>query len=127
MKKLKVRSESMAIIKQRDIAEMDDSTIQSKIKELRSELHQEMGVVAAGGKAQNHGRMREIRRTVARLLTQVHQLEKGGSASKKMVVQAGQAAEKIVEKKPVVKKEKKPEVEKKLEVKKEKKPEVKKK
>jgi large subunit ribosomal protein L29 len=40
------------------------------MEKLRMELLQKYGKVSAGGAAENPGRIREIRRTVARILTE---------------------------------------------------------
>jgi len=71
----------MAIIRKKEMREMDDSTLEKKLTDLRSELYSELGFIAAGGKASNPGRIREIRRTIARILTlRRERAAKGGVA-----------------------------------------------
>ena len=55
----------MAIIRVKEMA--------GKLRDVREELFSERGTVAAGGRPKNAGRIRELRRTVARLLTVAHQ------------------------------------------------------
>ncbi len=59
----------MAIIRKKEMREMDDVTLEKKLGDLKSELYSELGFIAAGGKASNPGRIREIRKTIARILT----------------------------------------------------------
>ena len=59
----------MAIIRMKEMRELDDSTLEKKLGDLRSELNSELGFIAAGGRASNPGRIKEIRRTIARILT----------------------------------------------------------
>ncbi|MEM3399668.1 MAG: 50S ribosomal protein L29 [Candidatus Micrarchaeia archaeon] len=59
----------MAILRSNEIREMSRKTREEKIQELKRELNQELSLVAAGGRASNPGRIREIRRTIARILT----------------------------------------------------------
>lgn len=59
----------MAIIRKKEIRGFDEPTLDAKLEELLQELNREQGTVASGGKASNAGRIRELRRTVARILT----------------------------------------------------------
>ncbi|MFH1306466.1 MAG: 50S ribosomal protein L29 [Candidatus Micrarchaeota archaeon] len=59
----------MAIIRKREIHEMDSKSLEQKLFELRKELNSEKGMVAGGGRSQNPGRIRELRKTIARILT----------------------------------------------------------
>lgn len=59
----------MAILRIKEIREMDDAALDKRIKELREVLNAELGSVAAGGKASNPGRIKETKRTIARILT----------------------------------------------------------
>jgi len=43
--------------------------IDEKIREMRDELSREKTIRASGGSIENPGRMKEIRRTLARLIT----------------------------------------------------------
>jgi len=55
----------MAILKSKDISKMSTKEIQDRIKELKSELMREKVNLAKGGKI----KVREIKRTIARLHT----------------------------------------------------------
>jgi len=59
----------MAILKLKEIRDMEDAALDKRVGELRDQLNAELGSIAAGGKASNPGRIREIRRTIARILT----------------------------------------------------------
>jgi len=59
----------MAIIKKKEMRQLDDATLDKKLGDLRTELYSELGFIAAGGKASNPGRIKEIRRTIARIMT----------------------------------------------------------
>jgi len=59
----------MAILRMKEIVELEDSKLESKLLELKKELHAELGSVAAGGRASNPGRIKELRRTIARIKT----------------------------------------------------------
>lgn len=48
---------------------MAPETLRQKLLDLRRELNSEKGTIASGGKAQNSGRIRELRKTIARILT----------------------------------------------------------
>ena len=54
---------------------MDAEALRGKLSELRNELRIDRGHVASGGKASNPGRMKELRKGIARILTVVK--EKG--------------------------------------------------
>lgn len=55
----------MAILKNKDIVKLNEKEIQEKIKELKMELVKEKITATKGGKLKT----REIKRTIARLLT----------------------------------------------------------
>jgi large subunit ribosomal protein L29 len=59
----------MAILRSEEIRDMAEEEMNDKIFELRSELLSERSKIAAGGVADNPGRIKEIRRTIARILT----------------------------------------------------------
>ncbi|MBS3050636.1 MAG: 50S ribosomal protein L29 [Candidatus Aenigmarchaeota archaeon] len=60
----------MAILKSRKLREMSEKDTTEKLKELRLELSKEMASSEIGGSVKNPGRIREIRRTIARIKTQ---------------------------------------------------------
>jgi large subunit ribosomal protein L29 len=63
----------MAIIRSSEIRQLSDVELQEQMEKLRIELIQYYGKVSAGGSTENPGRIRELRRTVARLMTEKNQ------------------------------------------------------
>jgi large subunit ribosomal protein L29 len=59
----------MATIRIKQIKEMSQEELVKKIGELRLDLFKEMGNVKMGRPIKNPGRIREIKRTISRLLT----------------------------------------------------------
>ncbi|MCK4883688.1 MAG: 50S ribosomal protein L29 [Candidatus Diapherotrites archaeon] len=59
----------MAILKASEIRELNQKELESKLKDLRSELSRERAHVSSGTRPENPGRLRIIRRTIARILT----------------------------------------------------------
>lgn len=66
----------MAVLRKRQIREMEANERDKKISELRLELMKEKGHAAVSGAVTNPGKIREIRKTVARLLTQKNMKKK---------------------------------------------------
>ncbi|MDD1720128.1 MAG: 50S ribosomal protein L29 [Methanoregulaceae archaeon] len=60
----------MAIFRARDVRQLSDVELQEQLSKLRIELIQHYGKVSAGGSTENPGRIRELRRTVARMMTE---------------------------------------------------------
>jgi large subunit ribosomal protein L29 len=59
----------MAIFKIDEIRNMNQEEIAEELHKLQSELVRERGVVTAGGAPEKPGRIRDIRRTIARIET----------------------------------------------------------
>ena len=59
----------MAMLKIDDVRNMSAEEIEEELRSLESELIREKGVVAAGGAPEKPGRIRDIRRTIARIKT----------------------------------------------------------
>ncbi len=59
----------MPILRKREIRQMMPEERKKKLNELRTELVHLRTTVAAGGTIENPARIREIRRTIARILT----------------------------------------------------------
>lgn len=59
----------MAILRAKDIRKMKPEELKKRLKELRLELSKELGNVKMGRPIKNPGRIRELRRTIARILT----------------------------------------------------------
>ncbi|MDI6720869.1 MAG: 50S ribosomal protein L29 [Candidatus Aenigmarchaeota archaeon] len=69
----------MAILKMKKIREMDDKEIDEKFSELKLEISKEIASSEIGGTVKNPGRIREIKRTIARIKT--YRNKKGGGKS----------------------------------------------
>lgn len=59
----------MPILRKREIAQLLPEERQKRLDELRTELGRMRTTVESGGRIENPARIREIRRTIARLLT----------------------------------------------------------
>lgn len=66
----------MAILKSKDIWEMDVDEIQNKLDELRAELSKNISKSSASGIIENPGKVRELKRTIARVLTILNEKQK---------------------------------------------------
>jgi large subunit ribosomal protein L29 len=62
---------NLAIIKKKQLKQMSDSELSTRLSELRLEMAKERGQIAIGGTPSNPGRIKEIKRTIARILTQI--------------------------------------------------------
>ena len=65
----------MIIMKAKEIATMSPADIEQKVVELKQELAKERASIASGTKSENPGKIRKLRRDVARLLTVKRQKE----------------------------------------------------
>lgn len=74
------RKRKMAILRSDEIRDMSLDEMRSKLREFRSELTRERSVAAAGGSLENPARIRELRRTIARILTIMREVQKKGGA-----------------------------------------------
>lgn len=59
----------MSILKPKKIREMNENDISEKMRELKLELSKEIAASKVGGRVKSPGRIREIRRTIARIKT----------------------------------------------------------
>ncbi len=59
----------MAIFKMKEIRDMNDGEIAEELHKLELDLIRERGLVTAGGAPEKPGRIRDIRRTIARIKT----------------------------------------------------------
>jgi large subunit ribosomal protein L29 len=59
----------MTVIKAKDIREMSPGEMKKKLEELRDELMHERGVAAMGGAPTSPGKIRQLRISIARILT----------------------------------------------------------
>jgi large subunit ribosomal protein L29 len=60
----------MAILRSRDVQQLSDVELQEQMEKLRMELVQHYGKVSAGGATENPGHIGELRRTIARMITE---------------------------------------------------------
>ncbi|OWT33686.1 50S ribosomal protein L29 [Methanobrevibacter sp. 87.7] len=66
----------MAILRSREIWEMENEEIQEKLLELKDELAKNIAKSSASGVIENPGKIRELKRTIARVLTIMNEKEK---------------------------------------------------
>ena len=59
----------MAILRPDEIRNMAESEIEEQINDMKLELAKERGQIAVGGFPENPGRIKELRRTLARIKT----------------------------------------------------------
>jgi len=102
----------MGIIRFKEIVAMSPEDRQKKLVDLRAEQSRLRTMIKAGGAVENPTKVREIRRTIAQILTVEHEIKLGiGKHAKKEEEKPKKKAEKPEkkaekpEKKPKVKKE----------------------
>ncbi len=78
----------MALVRPKEIREMDSAARKAKLKELRSELMHERGVAAMGGAPPSPGKIRALRKSINRLLTIIGEEEKKTRGDKKVRTEA---------------------------------------
>jgi large subunit ribosomal protein L29 len=62
----------MAIFRAHEVRQMSDVELSEQLSRLRLELIQKYAKVSSGGATENPGRIRELKRTIARILTEIH-------------------------------------------------------
>jgi large subunit ribosomal protein L29 len=67
--KIKQVSKNMAILKTRDARKQDMAELDKKVRELRLEIAKEKANIAIGAPVSSPGKMREMKKTIARILT----------------------------------------------------------
>lgn len=65
----------MALLRTKEIREMNEKERSEKLKELEDELMHERGVAAMGGAPASPGRLRALRKNISRLLTIIREEE----------------------------------------------------
>jgi large subunit ribosomal protein L29 len=73
----------MAILRAGEIRKMGSKDREKKLLELSLELAKTKGSVSMGASAQSPGRIREIRKSIARIKTLETEIKRGEAASKK--------------------------------------------
>jgi len=71
----------MAILKRNELKQMNKTAVENKLLELRKELVKANAQIAMGTMPENPGRIKEIKRTIAKLIT----LRKSKEVGKKHV------------------------------------------
>jgi large subunit ribosomal protein L29 len=66
----------MAILRSKEIWEMEIEDIQEKLIELKAELAKNISKSSAAGVKENPGKIKELKRTIARVLTIMSQRQK---------------------------------------------------
>ena len=66
----------MAILRSKEIWEMEIEDIQEKLIELKAELAKNISKSSAAGVNENPGKIRELKKTIARVLTIMNQKQK---------------------------------------------------
>ena len=66
----------MAILRSKEIWEMEIEDIQDKLNELKAELAKNISKSSAAGVNDNPGKIKELKRTIARVLTIMSQRQK---------------------------------------------------
>jgi large subunit ribosomal protein L29 len=62
----------MAIFRAHEVRQMSDVELSEQLSKLRLELIQKYAKVSSGGATENPGRIRELKRTIARILTEIN-------------------------------------------------------
>ena len=60
----------MAIFRASEVSQFSNAELSEQLNKLEMELVQDLGKVSAGGAHENPGRIREIKRTIARIKTE---------------------------------------------------------
>lgn len=60
---------TVAILKIDEIREKSEAELQEKVNDLKQEIVEEKGQIETGGFAENPGRIKEMRRTIAKIKT----------------------------------------------------------
>jgi len=69
----------VAILRAEEIRGMSKEEMLGRLKEFRAELARARATAAAGGSLENPARIRELKRTIARILTIIKEKQKGGA------------------------------------------------
>ncbi len=68
----------MAILSPEEIRAMNRDEMIGKLRELRDELARDRTTLGAGGTIENTAKIKDLKRTIARLLTIIKEKERGG-------------------------------------------------
>ncbi|MDY6966352.1 MAG: 50S ribosomal protein L29 [Halobacteriota archaeon] len=65
----------MSILRLDEIRKMSEDVMEDQLEDLKNDLIRERGIASAGGAPENPGRIREVRRTIARIKTIQREME----------------------------------------------------
>lgn len=68
----------MARLRAKEIRAMSVEELMEKLRELRAELAKARATAAAGGSLENPSQIRQLKRTIARILTVIREKKGGG-------------------------------------------------
>jgi large subunit ribosomal protein L29 len=74
-------------LKAKEVRELSDEELASRLVELKEELAKQRGQVASGTRPENPGKVRPTRKSIARILTIQRQREKSAEKKAKKEVQ----------------------------------------
>lgn len=69
----------MAVLRAKEIKGMSAEEMAERLMEFRAELARARATAAAGGSLENPARIKELKRTIARILTIMKEKQKGGA------------------------------------------------
>ncbi|MEX2707257.1 MAG: 50S ribosomal protein L29 [Candidatus Freyarchaeota archaeon] len=72
----------MPIARIKDIRKWSTEELEKKLLEYRSELLEQRALQASGGAIENPGRIKEIKKTIARILTVINERKRGSEKQK---------------------------------------------
>nr|MDO8091037.1 50S ribosomal protein L29 [Candidatus Sigynarchaeota archaeon] len=72
----------MPIARIKDIRKWSTEELEKKLLEYRSELLEQRALQASGGEIENPGRIKEIKKTIARILTVINERKRGSEKQK---------------------------------------------
>ena len=81
----------MAIIKKKQLKELSGADLAKRLAELRLDVAKDRAQIAVGGSPPNPGKLREKRRTIARMLTQLRVKREVGTQAKPQIEKAKKA------------------------------------
>ncbi|MHA1207782.1 MAG: 50S ribosomal protein L29 [Candidatus Freyarchaeota archaeon] len=73
---------AMPIARIKDIRKWSTEELEKKLLEYRSELLEQRALQASGGAIENPGRIKEIKKTIARILTVINERKRGSEKQK---------------------------------------------
>ena len=68
----------MAILRTKDLRKLEDKEVDKRLNDIRLELAKERGNINIGGTVTSPGRIREIKRTIARIKTVRNEMKNSG-------------------------------------------------